>query len=80
MKKSDNAAYSTKVSMLQGISIYSEKYNIIGKIDIFDSEKGILTERKKKVKTIYDGYIFQLYAQYFSLREMGYVVPNLIVI
>jgi CRISPR-associated exonuclease Cas4 len=76
-EKSDKAAYSTKKSMLQGIPIYSDKYNLCGKIDTFDSEKGILTERKKKIKTVYDGYIFQLYAQYFSLKEMGYVVKEI---
>lgn len=76
-EKSDKAAYSTKKSMLQGISIYSDEYNLCGKIDTFDLQKGILTERKKKIKTIYDGYIFQLYAQYFSLKEMGYVVKEI---
>jgi CRISPR-associated protein Cas4 len=76
-EKPDKAAYSTKRSMLQGISIYSDEYNLCGKIDTFDSEKGILTERKKKIKTVYDGYIFQLYAQYFSLIEMGYSVKEI---
>ncbi len=76
-KSSDSATYSTKKSMLQGMSVFCEKYNIIGKIDTFDSEKGILTERKKKIKTIYDGYIFQIYAQYFALIEMGYIVNEL---
>ena len=52
-------------------------YNLYGKIDVFDTEKGILTERKKKIKNIYDGYIFQLYAQYFSLVEMGYSVNKI---
>lgn len=76
-EKSDSAAYSTKRSMLQGISVYCEKYNLSGKIDTFDYEKGILTERKKKIKTVYDGYVFQLYAQYFSLLEMGYHVNEI---
>lgn len=49
-KNSDLATYSTKKTMLQGIGIYCEKYNLFGKIDIFDVEKGILTERKKKIK------------------------------
>ncbi len=76
-EKSDTGAYSTKKSMLQGISVYSEKYNLMGKIDTFDAEKGILTERKKKIKTIYDGYVFQLYGQYFALTEMGYTVNQI---
>lgn len=76
-EKSDTAAYSSKKSMLQGISVYCQKYNLCGKIDVFDADTGILTERKKNIKTIYDGYIFQLYAQYFSLIEMGYAVCEL---
>lgn len=76
-KNSDNASYSTKKCMLQGVSVYCRKYNLCGKIDVFDSDKGILTERKKNIKNIYDGYVFQLYAQYFSLTEMGYEVKQL---
>lgn len=76
-RNSDNAVYSTKKSILQGISVYCEKYNLCGKIDVFDMEQGVLTERKKKIKTVYDGYVFQLYAQYFSLTEMGYTVKKI---
>ncbi len=76
-KSSDSATYSTKKSMLQNICVYCEQYNLYGRIDTFDVEKGILTERKKKIKTVFDGYIFQLYAQYFALIEMGYTVKKL---
>lgn len=53
-EKVDSAAYSTRKSMLQGIPVYCEKYNLIGKIDTFDSVNGILTERKEKIKMVYD--------------------------
>ena len=76
-EKSDNAEYSTKKSILQAVPVYCEKYNIMGKIDIFDIEKETLIERKKTIKVIYDGYIFQLYAQYFALKEMGYSVKTI---
>jgi len=76
-KAIDGATYSTRKSILQGMTIYSEQYNLTGKIDVFDEQTGILTERKKKIKTIYDGYVFQLYAQYFCLEEMGYCVNEL---
>ena len=46
--------------MLQGIEVYSDIYRIIGKIDIYDRKKEALVERKNKITTIYDGYIFQL--------------------
>ena len=73
----DSGTYSDKKDILQATSVYSEKYNLIGKIDIFDISTGILTERKKKIVNIYDGYIFQLYAQYFALKEMGFTVNKI---
>ena len=73
----DQKRYSTKKGILQGIDVYCEKYNLYGEIDIFDSEKGILTERKKRISKIYDGYVFQLYGEYFSLKEMGYNIKEI---
>lgn len=73
----DEKRYSTHKNILQAIDVYSDEYKLCGKIDIFDIDKGLLTERKKSIKTIYDGYVFQLYAQYFCLREMGYNVKQI---
>ncbi len=76
-KSIDNQKYSTRRDIFESIEVYSEKYNIAGKIDTYDSRSGILTERKKRIVNIYDGYIFQLYAQYFALTESGYQVNSL---
>ena len=76
-KSVDNQTYSTKKAVLEGIDIYSEELGIIGKIDLFDFEKGILTERKNKINKIYEGYYSQIYAQYFCLIEMGYKVKKI---
>ncbi len=73
----DNKKYSTRKNILQGIEVYCSQYNIAGKIDIFDIKTGLLTERKKQIKAIYDGYVFQLYAQYFGLTEAGYAVKTI---
>ena len=73
----DEKTYSTSANILQGIDVYTEKYGILGKIDVFDISKGILTERKNKITEIYDGYIFQVYAQYYALEEMGYKVNKI---
>lgn len=70
----DSAAYSSSPHILQGVSVYSEKYDLIGKIDIFDEEKGVLRERKKRIQMVYDGQVFQVYGQYVALTEMGYRV------
>ncbi|MCX7615898.1 MAG: type V CRISPR-associated protein Cas4 [Patescibacteria group bacterium] len=71
--------YSTSNRFLVGKEVYSDKYRIMGKIDIYDKEEKTLIERKTKVKCIYDGYKYQLYAQYFCLLEMGYEVKKIII-
>lgn len=76
-EKSDNREYSSRRDVLQGVSIYSGEYNLIGKIDTFDIASGVLTERKRLIKNIYDGYVFQIYAQYYCLVEMGYKVNKM---
>lgn len=70
----DAKTYTTAKKVLQTIEIYSQTYGLGGKIDTFDKATGVLTERKKKIKVIYDGYIYQLYAQYHCLVESGYKV------
>lgn len=75
----DSQQYSSTKRYIQALNISSEKYKLIGKIDIFDQEKQQLIERKYQVKTIYDGYKYQLYAQYFCLLEMGYTVKELLI-
>lgn len=77
-KSIDTHTYSTRKDVLQGIDVYTEEYGIIGKIDVFDVKNCTLTERKNKIIEIYDGYVFQLYAQYFALKEMGYKVKMII--
>lgn len=76
-KSIDTKKYSTKKNILQSINVYSEEFGIQGKIDTFDIDSGILTERKNKIMKIYDGYIFQVYAQYYALTEMGYEVKKI---
>ncbi len=78
-KAIDNSTYSTKKNILTAIDIYCAEYGLIGKIDMYDAEKGVLIERKRTVKKIYDGYVFQVYAQCFALREMGYAVKKIVI-
>lgn len=63
--------------VVKSLDVYSEEYHLLGKIDIYNKKTKVLTERKKKIKNIYDGYVFQLYAQYFCMKEMGYEVEAL---
>jgi len=73
----DTNSYSTRKDVMQGISVYSSTYNILGKVDVYDLKTKTLTERKNQIKNIYDGYIFQVYAQYFALKDMGYTVEKI---
>lgn len=73
----DKNKYSSLKRYLQGLAIYSEKYNLCGKLDIYDLKTYSIIERKNKIKKIYDGYIYQLHAQYFCMVEMGYNVKKL---
>lgn len=73
----DRGKYSTAKKYLQGLEVCSEKYNLVGKIDIYDKNIKALIERKNKIVRIYDGYKYQLYAQYFCMTEMGYEVKRI---
>lgn len=73
----DEGNYSTRSDVLSGVDVCSVKYSLIGRIDVFDIRTGVLTERKRHVKVVYDGFIFQLYAQCLCLREMGHEVMEL---
>jgi CRISPR-associated protein Cas4 len=73
----DQVRYSSRKNILQGTTVYCEKYNLVGKIDTFDIASGLLTERKNSITAVYDGFRFQLYAQCFALSEMGYEVKEM---
>ena len=76
-KNVDSGLYSSSKDILSGIDVFCERYGLKGKIDTFNIKTGILTERKNHITAIYDGQIFQLYGQYFSLLEMGYEVKKM---
>ena len=73
----DGGNYSSRSDILMGTMVYCEKYNLLGRIDLFNSTTNILTERKHSVTAIYDGFRYQLYAQKFALEEMGYQVREM---
>lgn len=73
----EEGKYSTKKEILQAKYVFSEKYGLCGKIDTFDLKSGLLTERKYRVKQIYLGFKYQLYAQMYCLEEMGFKVKKM---
>lgn len=64
-------------SLLKSTEVFSERHGIVGKIDLFDTATGELTERKRTIKEVRDGYRFQLWAQKCCLEEMGYTVNTM---
>ena len=77
-KNAHNAVDAQRIrKKVSGIEVFSQELGLMGKIDVYDPEKEELTERKRCVKQIYQGQIFQLQAQYFSMKEMGYAIKKI---
>lgn len=73
----EKSHYSSSSRYLQGLSLFCNKYKLVGKIDIYDTLKKMLIERKFKLHTVFPGHRYQLYAQAFAMQEMGYEVEAL---
>lgn len=75
----EEGRYTTAKHILQGLSVYSSRLGVKGKIDTYDSKNKHLIERKYRVKRIYTGFRYQLYAQMFCLEEAGFPVARLFI-
>ena len=73
----DRKTGSTRLADIMALPVYSDELGISGKIDVFKQDKGLLVERKNNLKQIFRGQIYQLWGQYFCLREMGYDVKQI---
>lgn len=73
----DNKIYSSKKDEISSLSVFCSELGIAGKIDIYKSKEKLLIERKYRLDTIYQGQIYQLWAEYFCMVEMGYEVEKL---
>jgi len=73
----DGKTSSTKKSDLLSLPVSSEELGVMGKIDIYRLTERWLIERKYQLKQIFRGQIYQLWAQYFCLCEMGYEVERI---
>ncbi|MFN3446744.1 MAG: type V CRISPR-associated protein Cas4 [Bacteroidia bacterium] len=68
---------TNRPKVLNGIYVLSSKFGVYGKIDKFYINEGKLVESKYEIKTLYRGYYYQIWAQYFALTEMGYQVNSI---
>lgn len=75
----EEGKYTTAKTVLQGLSVYSNRLGIKGKIDLYDASNQHLIERKYMVKQIYLGFRYQLYAQMYCLKEAGLPVRRLFI-
>jgi len=69
--------YSSRKADISALSVFCDELGIKGKIDIYKGNEKLLIERKHKLAKIYQGQIYQLWAQYFCMIEMGYEVEKL---
>ena len=73
----DKKTASNRKDCMLSLSVFSERYKLMGKIDVYWADKKLLVERKFQLKQIFQGQIYQLWGQYFCLTEMGYEVEQL---
>lgn len=73
----DNKSASNRADVIISLPVYSEEYGLMGKIDLYKRNERRLIERKYQLKQIFQGQIYQLWAQMLCMREMGYAVESL---
>ena len=73
----DEKTYTTRKSDITSLSVFSTRLKLVGKIDLYKSKEKTLRERNYSLKQIYQGQLYQLWAQYFCMLEMGYSIDKL---
>lgn len=73
----DERKFSTKKSDIVSLPVISTRLRVFGKIDIYKEDRKLLVERKYQLKQIFRGQLYQLWAQYECMLEMGYDVRHL---
>lgn len=73
----DNKTASNKKNDIICLPVYSDRFKLMGKIDVYKKDTHHLIERKYQLKQIFRGQIYQLWAQKYCLEEMGYQVDLL---
>lgn len=73
----DHKTASHRADDLLSLPVYSDVYGLMGKIDVYRGKEKLLIERKYQLKQIFQGQIYQLWAQMLCLQEMGYEVQSL---
>ncbi len=75
----DKKTGSNRSDYIFSLPIYSEEFGLMGKIDLYKSKDKTLIERKYQISRIFQGQIYQLWAQMLCLKEMHYEVEQLFI-
>lgn len=73
----DKKTASSRKNEILALPVFSDELGIIGKIDVYRKKEKLLIERKYQLKQIFQGQIYQLWAQYFCMIEMGYEIEKI---
>lgn len=73
----DTKKGSNRKDEIFSLPVSSDRFHLFGKIDVYRQQEKKLIERKFQMKKIFRGQIYQLWAQYFCMVEMGYEVDKL---
>ncbi len=73
----DKKTYSNSLNDFLALSVISEELGLIGKIDVYKQQEKLLIERKYRLNKIYKGNLYQVWAQYFCMIEMGYSIEKI---
>lgn len=73
----DTKRSSNRNEDIFSLPVMSEQLGIMGKIDVYKKKEKKLIERKYQLKQIFQGQIYQLWAQYFCMTEMGYDIEGI---
>ena len=66
----DNKTASNRANDILSLPVYSEEYGLMGKIDLYKRKEKKLIERKFQLKQIFQGQIYQLWAQMLSQKQL----------
>ena len=73
----DNYELHEMPETIKGAYVISNMLGIYGKIDTYYIKDNKLVESKYEIKTIFKGYYYQIWCQYYALVEMRYQVKEL---
>lgn len=73
----DKKEYGNKDDDIQSLNVLSEKYKLVGVIDLYRSKSKELVEFKTNTRVIGKEKLYQIWAQMLCMREMGYEVRKL---